>query len=572
MKSYNGNDAVLERDACTADIAGNYVTIGGRFLTLREVVAVAKGGSNLIITSDEKVLQRVQASQELIQRLVEENRPIYGVTTGFGGMAGKAVAKEQAELLQNNLLFFLKSGAGARLREEFVRASMVIRANALLVGVSGIRYDIIERFQIYLNRGITPHVYELGSIGASGDLVPLSAIAGCLIGLNEDFKVDFRNEERSAVSVLEEIGLPRMRLLPKEGLALVNGTAVMSGIAACCTWKLQRLVVLSLGVHALHLQALQASVQPFDAFVHRHKPHPGQQWVAETMRCLLEGSLLVKNEQTQRKQGELIQDRYSVRCLPQFIGPIIENLAEITRKVEIEINSATDNPLVDTESERVINGGNFLGEHIGMSMDQARAGIGLLAKHLDAQISLLAAPEFSNGLPPSLIGNSERAVNMGLKGLQLTGNSIMPMLTFLGNPFVSHFPTHAEQFNQNINSLGMGAANLTNQAIELFESYLAVALLFGVQGVDLRARSIAGTCDPRSHLSPDSLKLYEATREVIGRAPTEDRPLIYNDDEQSFDGYIRNIVNDLRGEGRILESITLTHQSFEDFTQWGVGN
>ena len=166
-----------------------------------------------------------------------------------------------------------------------------------------------------------------------------------------------------------------------------------------------------------------------------------------------------------------------MRCLPQFIGPIVEGLATIARQVETEMNSTTDNPLIDGEAGVIHHGGNFFGQYVGMAMDQLRHYIGLLAKHLDTQIALLVTPEFSGGLPPSLVGNTARPVNMGLKGLQITANSIMPMLGFLGSPLVDRFPTHAEQFNQNINSLGFGAARLARQSITTFQHYLAIALL-----------------------------------------------------------------------------------------------
>ncbi len=175
------------------------------------------------------------------------------------------------------------------------------------------------------------------------------------------------------------------------------------------------------------------------------------------------------------------------------MGPIVEGMARVSQVVEREMNSVTDNPLVDGQHERFYQSGNFLGQYIGIAMDDLRRFLGLLAKHLDVQIARLVAPEFNHGLPASLHGNGDLSFNMGLKGLQITGNSIMPLLTYYGNPLVEHFPTHAEQFNQNINGLSWGSANLASQCVELFTHYTSVALIFAVQAVDLRATSCTVT-------------------------------------------------------------------------------
>ncbi len=492
---------------------------------------------------------------------VEVGEAIYGVTTGFGGMSSTKVSAQDAADLQNNLIWFHKTGAGRRLPLADVRASMLIRANSHMRGVSGIRLELIERLACFLNAGATPHVYEFGSIGASGDLVPLTYITGAIIGLDDSFKVDFNGEEVGALAALERLGLPRLRLGPKEGLAMINGTSVMSGIAANCVYDAQILMALTMGAHALAIQALRGTNQSFHPFIHARKPHPGQIWCASEMLSLLDGSQLTRDEMDGKhnhRDKDLIQDRYSLRCLPQYVGPAVEGLATIARQVEIELNSVTDNPIIDTDSQVSYHGGNFLGQYIGMGMDHLRYYIGLLAKHLDAQLALLVAPEFNNGLPPSLIGNTGRTVNMGLKGLQLTGNSIMPLLTFLGNSLADRFPTYAEQFNQNINSQGFGSANLTRQSLDTFQRYMAVALMFGVQAVDLRTYQLVGHYDARACLSPATAPLYQAVREVTGRAPSADRPYIWNDDEQSLDEHIARIADDIIAGGYIPQAVVGT--------------
>ncbi|MGL5793114.1 MAG: aromatic amino acid lyase, partial [Waterburya sp.] len=220
-----------------------------------------------------------------------------------------------------------------------------------------------------------------------------------------------------------------------------------------------------------------------------------------------------------------------------------------------EMNSVTDNPLIDVANQASYHGGNFLGQYIGTGMDSLRYHLGLLAKHLDTQIALLVAPEFNNGLSPSLTGNTENPVNMGLKGLQIVGNSIMPLLTFYGNSLADRFPTHAEQFNQNINSQGFASANLARRSLDIFQEYLAISLMFGVQAVDLRTYLIAQHYDASVCLSPQTRKLYLAIREVIGQPPSADKPYIWNDREQPLDEHIAKIVADIKAEGVIVQAI-----------------
>jgi phenylalanine ammonia-lyase len=426
-------------------------------------------------------------------------------------------------------------------------------------GASGIRLEIIQRIENFLNVGVTPHIYEYGSIGASGDLTPLSYITGALIGFDESYKVDYLDEEIDAPAALNRLGLSPLSLLPKEGLAMMNGTSVMTGIAANCVYDSRILLALTMGAHALIIQGLKGTNQSFHPFIHSYKPHPGQKWAANQMLELLAGSGLIRDEldgSHNYRDRDLIQDRYSLRCLPQYIGPIFDGIAEIAEQIEIEANSATDNPLIDVENWASYHGGNFLGQYVGVGMDRLRYYIGLLAKHLDTQIALLVAPEFNNGLSPSLVGNRQLNVNMGLKGLQITGNSIMPLLGFYGNSISDRYPTHAEQFNQNINSQGFLSASLTRRSVDTMQQYLAIALMFGVQAVDLRTHEIAGHYDARELLSPTTRGLYEAVRNVVGHPPSAQQPYIWNDRDQALDRHIASIAEDIATGGQIVQQIS----------------
>ena len=546
------------------------VIIRGSNLSINDVVRVARYNIKVKLTNEEDILMRIKASHDYIVNatkacrptdgvILKSCKPIYGITTGFGGMANTLISPDDASELQENLIWFMKSEAGKRLPRADIRAAMLIRANNHMLGISGLRLELVKRIETFLNANVTPHVREFGSIGASGDLTPLASITGALIGLDECFIVDFDGEDLDSITTLRRLSLPRLNLLPKEGLAMINGTSVMTGIAANCVYDARILLKLAMGAHALFIQGLNGTNQSFHPFIHANKPHPGQKWAAAHMLDLLDKSKLIRNELEGRLEyniGELMQDRYSVRCLPQYMGPIVDGLEHIAQQVTIEMNSATDNPLIDPEKGIDYHCGNFLGQYIGVGMDQLRYYIGLMAKHLDVQIALLVTPEFSNGLPPSLIGNTTRKVNMGLKGLQICGNSIMPLLTFYGNSLVDRFPTHAEQFNQNINSQGFGSSILARQSIEAFQQYIAIALMFGVQAVDLRTYIVTGHYDARDCLSPASLPLYEAVREIIGQPPSGDRPYIRNDNEQPLNEHIQLIATDIATGGHIPKAVT----------------
>lgn len=534
------------------------VLVAGQNLTLDDVVEVAQQDVFVKLNASPGMRRRIDAACDFISHAVAAGQPIYGVNTGFGGMANTAISAEQAAALQENLVAFLKCGAGSRLPVADVRAAMLLRMNSHLQGASGIRFEFIDRMAQFLNAGVTPHVYDLGSIGASGDLVPLASITGAIAGLHREFTVDFQGKEMSCLKALKQLGLEPLSLRPKEGLAMVNGTSMMTGIAANCTSDALQLLAVAIGCHALMVQALGGTNQSFHPFIHTLKPHPGQMWTATQMLELLAGSRLSIDELNGEHRFDaeaLIQDRYSLRCLPQYLGPVVDGFREIVGQIEIEINSVTDNPLIDADRQTSYHGGNFLGQYVAVAMDRLRYFIGLIAKHLDVQIALLVTPEFNGGLSPSLVGNPERPVNMGLKGLQITGNSIMPMLTFYGNSITDRFPTHAEQFNQNINSQGFNSATLARKSVDLFRQYMAVSLLFAVQGVDKKTHAIAGHYDARELLSEKTANLYQAVLDVLEKPPDASRPLVWNDNEQFLDVYIARLANDMAAAGLIPQSL-----------------
>jgi phenylalanine ammonia-lyase len=282
------------------------------------------------------------------------------------------------------------------------------------------------------------------------------------------------------------------------------------------------------------------------------------------MAQLLKDSKTIRNESAghrEHRTGKLIQDRYSLRCLPQLMGPLIDGLAMIKRQIEVEANSANDNPLIDPDSGEILHTGNFLAQYTGVAMDQLRYYLGLMAKHLDAQNALVMTPEFSSGLSASLVGNSANGTNVGLKSLQVAGNSMMPLIAFYGQSIVDRFPTHAGQSNQNINSQAMNAANLARESLEVCAHFMAVMLYCAVQAVELRSQLVAGSYDAREVLSPATRALYEAARGAALGIPLARRPLHWNDVEEFIRPKVEGLLNALQPNGAVLEAVSAVRAS-----------
>jgi phenylalanine ammonia-lyase len=436
---------------------------------------------------------------------------------------------------------------------------MLLRANVLSQGCSGVRFEIVERLLKFMSADATPVVRELGSIGASGDLVPLSVIGRAITGVSDFVKVRVGDRLVSGGEVLSELQLEPMALRPKEGLAIVNGTSFSAAIAANASSETRQLMALTMAVQAMMLQALQVQEDPFDDFVHQRKPHPGQVWSARMMKRLLTEGRTHRNGKPVH-----VQDRYSLRCFPQYMGSIVEGIARVLSVVETEMNAVSDNPLIDVQEGRFCQSGNFLGQYLAVAMDDLRRFIGLMAKHLDVQIATLVAPEFNNGLPASLRGNDEVPYNMGLKGLQITGNSIMPMLTWSGNPITEHFPTHAEQFNQNINGLSWGSANLAWKSVGLFRHYLSVATIFAVQALDLRAKSLLNHYDGRALIGTHLVAVYEAACRSMQTDADAAQPLLFNDSDVWLEQHLARINDNLEQHGHLLKAVEPILKSFDE--------
>jgi phenylalanine ammonia-lyase len=543
------------------------ITISGDGLTLGQIAEVAKG-AQVRLTDDTEVNRLIEGSVDRVREAIEAGEPIYGVSTLYGGMADQIVPVERMVELQHMALWHHKTATGPRLAREDVRAAMLLRANSLAKGYSSVRRELIERYITFLNRGATPHVFKRGSIGASGDLCPLSYIGASVIGLAKGFMVELDGEDVDCLDALKRLGLEPLTLQPKEGLAMNNGTTASTGVAANNMARAQDVTTLAFGIQALVFQALLATNHSFDATIHLVKPHPGQIFVADQFRRLLEGGALIRSKaavDADHKGGDLIQDRYSFRCLPQYTGPILEGLARAKRQIEIEANSANDNPLINPETGEVYHTGNFLAQYTAVAMDDVRLHLAMLIKHIDVQVALLATPEFSKGLPPSLVGNLAHGLNLGLKSLQVQCNAIAPLVHFHARSMADLYPTHAEQFNQNINSQAMNSANLTRDSLELCEHFLACALVFAVQAVELRSALVGQGYDATGVLSQATRPFYRAAREIAFSAPDAERPLIYDDMDGFIEDKVANLLADISSGGKLVAALAETRSAIAAF-------
>lgn len=570
-------------------LAKNVIEVDGETLTIDEVVSVARYNTRVKLATHAR--KKVEAAAKLIEKWVDTGEVIYGVTTGFGPLSELVIPIHKAGDLQRNLIISHAAGIGEALPTEIVRAVMLLRANTLAKGYSGIRYQTLQLLLDFLNKGVHPIIPEKGSVGASGDLAPLSHMALVLIG---EGQAEYKGEVLLGLEALQRAKLSPVTLAQKEGLAIINGTQVMTAIAALAVADTRNLVATAEIAAALSVEALEGVLDAFDARIHDVRPHPGQKTSAHNMTILLKGSSLVmpshvraqqaieatqkflktKNSlpQDQRlaieailnqavkliieldrqlavesgtsfnhlqaqKNGIInylkdigvspqvvnaaldivrktsrVQDAYSLRCIPQVVGAIRDTINHIAQVIQIEINSATDNPLIFPNSQTFLSGGNFHGQPIAIAMDLLSICITSLGSISERRIARLIDDNLSNGLPLLLLRPTleNRGVYYGLGLAQITAAALTAENQTLSTPAsINTIPTSANQ--EDHVSMGPIAARKARQIIHNVENIIAIELLCASQGIDLRG------LEKTIHLGKGSEIAQQLVRKTIPR-------------------------------------------------------
>jgi len=460
------------------------VVVGRRPLVIEDVEHTARFGARVEL--DDGARARIRKGRIGLEEQLARGASIYGVNTGVGGNIKFALTADQADLLQYNLMRHLSCATGQPLPSDVVRAAMLLRAATFATGASAVRVELVEALIELLNRGITPVVPRYGSVGASGDLMPSAYIARALVGMGG---VEYQGRHLAALEALKLAGLETFPFALKESLALINGTTVMTAVATLVWVDARRVLRALLAAIALSVEALEAGTEPFAAWVHEAKRHPGQIAVAEYIREHLAGSKVAGDSAR--------QSCYSVRCPPQGLGPVWEGLEDSRALIEREINSANDNPLVDPETGTLYRAGNFYGGHIARVLDTWKIDFAVMANWANALMAVLVDDKFNNGLPSSLV--PEPGVNSGFKGMQLSVTSLACAVRQIAGPSSIHsLPTEA--YNEDVVSLGMHAAVTAMDALECLRNETAMLLLAAAQAVNLRgAAEKLGSRNRRIH-------------------------------------------------------------------------
>ncbi|MGL4730060.1 MAG: histidine ammonia-lyase [Clostridium sp.] len=449
----------------------NVVIISGKDLTLQQVVDVSR--NNYIVKLSEEAKKRVEKSRAIVDKIVEDEKVIYGITTGFGKFADVTISKDDCKTLQRNLIISHSCGFGENLDIEYVRAIMLLRANNLSKGYSGIRLSTLETLIEMINKQVHPMIPEKGSLGASGDLAPLSHMVLPMIGEGE---AEFNGEILSGKEAMEKAGVEVIELVAKEGLALINGTQVMSAVAAITTYDAINLLKLSDICASMTLEALRGIKDAYDDRTHMIRNHSGQRATAKNILNLVNGSTFVTG------QGELrVQDAYTLRCVPQIHGASKDAVRYVQSVMETEINSVTDNPIV-TEEGDVISGGNFHGQPVALSSDFLGIAIAEIANVSERRLERLINYQL-NDLPAFLVKHG--GLNSGFMITQYAAAALVSENKVLAHPAsVDSIPSSANQ--EDHVSMGTIAARKARDILKNTQRVLATELLAACQAIDFR--------------------------------------------------------------------------------------
>jgi histidine ammonia-lyase len=449
------------------------VFLDGDHLTLEEISEIAEGRARVTIAPG--TAKKMKRSRDFVEKALREDEKIYGVTTGFGLLSDKVIDRSQIEELQRNLIRSHSVGVGPMFDEPATRAIMVLRANVIAKGYCGVRKKVLECLIEMINRGVHPLVPEQGSVGASGDLAPLAHLASVLMGEGEAI---FQGKVMSGKKAMEKAGIPILTLKAKEGLSLVNGTQVMTAVGLLSLLRAERLSKVADIIGACTLDALKGTLSAFDPDIQRVRPFPGQLAVSKNFQRLGQRDEIAESHKFCSK----IQDAYSLRCIPQVHGAVRDALAHVRKTLEIEVNSATDNPLIFADEGKILNCGNFHGEPIAFALDLLGIVVSELGGISERRIEKLINPALS-GLPPFL--TTEGGLHSGLMMVQVSAAALASENKVLAHPAsVDSIPTSADK--EDHVSMGVIAARKGRDIVRNVEHILAMELLCASQGLEFQ--------------------------------------------------------------------------------------
>ncbi|PKR53128.1 HAL/PAL/TAL family ammonia-lyase [Thalassospira marina] len=496
------------------------VTFGNNRLSIEDVVALAEGRAKAALSDDAGFRQRIAKGVDFLDRELRDHGHIYGVTTGYGDSVLRRVPPHLVDELPLHLSRFHGCGLGAELSVPASRAVLAVRLASLCSGYSGVSIELLELLNAFFAHDMTPIIPEEGSVGASGDLTPLSYIAAALVGERE---VMMGGERLPADAALQKAGLQPLTLRPKEALAIMNGTSVMTALMCQAFMRAQYLCQISTRITALATIALHGNPAHFDARLFAAKPHPGQARIATNIASDL--AMLGDGYQPAR-----LQDRYSIRCAPHVIGVLADMMPTFRTTLETELNSANDNPLIDIEDETILHGGHFYGGHVAFVADGMKTLIANIADLMDRQMALLVDTKFNHGLPSNLSGSSaDRAsINHGLKAVQI-GVSAWTAEALKNTMPASVFSRSTECHNQDKVSMGTIAARDCLRVLQLTEQVAAALLITVRQAMVLRLEQGSIT---RDQLGDD----VAAFLDDLGR------DIAFIDEDRPLDGTLRHLV------------------------------
>jgi len=478
------------------------VNVEGKHIPLENIIA-----ANSVQLSETTEFQaKVNKAHDFLVREIKSGKPIYGVTTGYGESGKNYLLYDEAKILQINLFRFHGCGVGKNLDEDEAYYMTLIRMISLSKGYSGISYNLLKRLELMLNEGILPVVPEQGSVGASGDLTPLSYLAAAIAGERE---VYYKGEIRKTADVYKELNIEPYELQPKETLAIMNGTATMSAIALNSMKKFENFMGAYTSFIAGIFELLNADDTPLQPLVHEVKPFEGQISIAKEILAKIEGTKLTHSREERyndffNEDSLNIQDRYSIRCTPQVLGVVMDNLSMSKKWVETEINAVNDNPVIDGENEKIYTTGNFYGGYVAHAMDTLRISVANVADLLDKQFAILVDHKYNRGLGENL-KLSDKNYFHGFKAMQITLSSLSADVMMNITP-ASVFSRPTESMNQDKVSMGTTAAIHFKNQLPNLENMLAIAMMGLAQAVDIREKK---------GISPHLEKVYNAIRKEV---------------------------------------------------------